>query len=49
MLISTDSSQASRLGVPILEPYSGVFSPSMTLAENSWMCLKSEGLTLGGP
>ena len=49
MSISTVSSRASRLGVPIPEPFSGVFFPSMTLVENSGMCLISEGSTCGGP
>ena len=49
MAISTVSSRASRLGVPIPEPFCGVFFPSMTLAENSGRCLYSEGSIRGGP
>ena len=49
MSISTVSSRVVRLGVPILEPFSGVFFPSMTCAENSRMCLNSQGSTCGGP
>ena len=49
MSISTVCSRASRLDVPIPEPFSGVFSPSMTLAENSGMCLNTEGSTRGSP
>ena len=49
MSSSTVSSRVSRLGVPIPEPFSGVFSPNMTLAENNGMCLHHEGSTRGGP
>ena len=49
MSISTVCSQVSLLGVPILEPFSGVFAPSMTLAENIGMCLNNGGSTRGGP
>ena len=49
MSISTVSSQVVRLGIPIPEPFSGVFSLSMTLAKNSGMCLNNEGSTRGGP
>ena len=49
MSISTVSSRVSHLGVPIPEPFFGVFSPNMTLAENSGMCLNNEGSTHGGP
>ena len=37
------------LGVAFPEPFSGVFSLSMTLAENSRMCLNSQGSTRGSP
>ena len=49
MSISTVSSRVSRLDVPIPEPFSGVFSPNMTLTENSGMCLNNKGSTRGGP
>ena len=49
MLMSGVCSRVSRLGVPIPELLSGVFSLGMTLAGNSGMCLNSEGSNRGGP
>ena len=49
MLIPTHCSRVSRLGVPSPEPFSGVFSPNITLAENSGMNGSFPGSTPGGP
>ena len=51
LLMSTVTvpSRVSRLGVPIPEPFSGVFSPNMTLAQERGMGLNNEGSTRGGP
>ena len=43
MSISTVPSRVLRLGVPMPEPFSGVFSPNMTLAEKSGFSLNNEG------
>ena len=47
MSVSTVSSRVSRLGVTIPEPFSGVLSSNMTLAEHSGMGLNNEGSTRG--
>ena len=49
MSISTVSSLVSHLDAPIPEPFSGVFSPNMTLAESSRMYLDNKGSTRVGP
>ena len=49
MSVSTVASRLSRLGVPIPEPFCGVFSPKMKLAEKSGMYLNNQGSTRGGP
>ena len=43
MSTSTVSPRVPGLGVPISQPFLGVFSPNMTLAEKRGLCLNSEG------